>query len=84
MYLVIYALVWKKENLHQNSYTNSISDVINVNFDAKGTGWVGLELSNILTQTVGRFDMWVTPYIDILTLAKLIYFMPKDLSTKIL
>ena len=84
MYLFIYALVWKKENLHQNSYTNSISDVINVNFDAKGTGWVGLELSNILTQTVGRFDMWVTPYIDILTLAKLIYFMPKDLSTKIL
>ena len=83
MYLFIYTLVWKKENLHQNSYTNSISDVINVNFDAKGTGWVGLELSNILTQTVG-FDMWVTPHIDILTLAKLIYFMSKDLTTKIL
>ena len=28
-----------------------------LHFDVKPTGWVGLELSNILTQTVGRFDM---------------------------
>ena len=26
-------------------------------FDVKGTGWVGLQLSVILTQTVGRLDM---------------------------
>ena len=31
----------------------------------KGTGWVGLELSVILAQTVGRLDMWVTPYTGI-------------------
>ena len=47
----------------------------------KGTGWVGLELSVILTQTVGRFDR-VTPYTGILTLGKLKYFMSKNLSTK--
>ena len=51
-------------------------------FDVSGTGWVGLELSVILTQTVGRFDVRVTPYTGILTLAKLRYFMSKDLSTK--
>ena len=34
------------------------------------TGWVVLDLSLILTQTVGRFDMRVTPYTGILTLAK--------------
>ena len=50
----------------------------------KGAGWVGLELSVILTLTVGRVDMWVTPYTGILTLAKLKYFMFKDLNTKIL
>ena len=44
--------------------------------------WVGLELSIIFTQTVGRFDLRVTPYTGILTLAKLKYFMSKDLSTK--
>ena len=53
-------------------------------FDVKGAGWVGLELSVILTLTVGRVDMWVTPYTGILTLAKLKYFMFKDLNTKIL
>ena len=52
------------------------------NFDVKGAGWVGLELSVLLTQTVARFDIWVTPYTDILILAKLRYFMSKDLSTK--
>ena len=26
-------------------------------FDVKGTGWVGLELSIIFTETVGRFSM---------------------------
>ena len=40
-----------------------IPEVININFpqiwhfEVKGAGWVGLELSVILTQTVGRFDM---------------------------
>ena len=50
----------------------------------EGTGWVGLERNVILIQTVGRFDMWVTPYTSILTLAKLKYFMSKDVSTKTL
>ena len=60
-------------------------EVINIDFthiwhfEAKSTGWVGLELNVILTQTVGRFDMWVTHYTSILTLAKLKYFMSKDL-----
>ena len=31
-----------------------------------------------------RFDIWVTPYTGILTLAKLKYFMSKDLITKTL
>ena len=48
------------------------------------TGWVNLELSVILTQTLGRFDMWVTPYTGILTLAKLKYFTSKDLNAKTL
>ena len=87
---LIYAPVWEKEKLHQNSYTSFISEAINIefwqtwHFEMKGTGWVGLELSIIFTQTVGRFDMWVTLYRGILTLAKLKYFMPKDLSTKTL
>ena len=40
-----------------------MSEVINIDFwqiwdfNVKGTGWVDLELSIILTQTVGRFDM---------------------------
>ena len=51
-----------------------------------GTRWVGLELefSIIFMRTVGRFNMWVTPYTGILTLANLKYFMSKDLSTKTL
>ena len=53
-------------------------------FDVKGTGWVGLELTIIFTETVGRFSMWVTPYTGILTLIKLKYFISKDLSTKTL
>ena len=63
MHLYIYALVRKKEKVHSNSYTNFISEVINIDFqqiwhfDVKGTGWVGLEFRVILTQTVGRFDM---------------------------
>ena len=86
IHFFIYTLVWKKENFH--SYTNLISEVININFwqiwhfDVTGTGWVDLELSIIFTQTVWRFDMWVTPYMIVLTFAKLKYFMPKDLSTK--
>ena len=90
MHLFIYTIVWKKEKLHQNSYTNFISEVINIDFqqiwyfDVKGTGWVGLELeiSIIFMQSLGRFQMWVTPYTSILTLAKLKYFMSKELSTK--
>ena len=90
MHLFIYALVWKKEKFHYNFETNFISEVINIDFwqiwhfDVKGAGWVGLELNVILMQTVGRFDMWVTPYTGILTFVKLKYFMFKDLSTKAL
>ena len=90
MHLFIYTIVWKKEKLHQNSYTNFISEVVNIDFwqiwhfNVKGTGWVGLELeiSIIFMQSLGRFQMWVTPYTSILTLAKLKYFMSKELSTK--
>ena len=38
-------------------------EVININFpqfwsfEVKGTGWVGLDLGIIFTETVGRFDM---------------------------
>ena len=46
----------------------------------KGTGWVILELCIIFMQTEGRFDMWVTSYTGILTLAKLKFFMSKDLK----
>ena len=46
------------------------------------TGWMGLKLSVILTQTIGRLDIGVTLYAGILTLVKLKYFMSKDLSTK--
>ena len=34
--------------------------------------------------SAGRFDMWATPYTGILTLAKLKYFMSKDLNIKTL
>ena len=63
MHLFIYALVWKKEKLHLNSYTNFIFEVINIdfqeiyNFDVKDKGWVGLKFSVILILIVGRFDM---------------------------
>ena len=50
----------------------------------QGTGWVDLELSIILTLTVEKSDMWETPYVDILTLTKLKYFMSKNLNTKVL
>ena len=53
-------------------------------FEVKGTGWVGLELSIISTQNVGRFYLWVTRSTGILTLAKLKYFMSKILSAKTL
>ena len=45
---------------------------------------VVLERSIILTQTVGRFNMRVTPFSGILTLAMLKYLMSKDLSTNTL
>ena len=90
MHWFIYTIVWKKEKLHQNSYTNFISEVVNIDFwqiwhfNVKGVGWVGLELeiSIIFMQSLGRFQMWVTPYTSILTLTKLKYFMSKELSTK--
>ena len=83
-----YALVWKKEKLHWNSYTNFMSEVISIDFlhirhlDVKGTEGMGSERSLILTQTMGRFDTWVSPYTDTLTLAKLKFFVFDDLSTK--
>ena len=65
-----------------------ISEVTNIGFwqicHFDVTEWLGLELSVILTQTVGRFDMWVTPYAGILTLARLKDLMFKGLSTKTL
>ena len=90
MHWFIYTIVWKKAKLHQNSYTNFISEVVNIDFwqiwhfNVKGAGWVGLELeiSIIFMQSLGRFQMWVTPYTSILTLTKLKYFMSKELSTK--
>ena len=88
IYAFIYSCTWVKEKLHWNSYTNFISEVINIDFrqiwhfDLKGTRWVGLELSIIFMQTVGSFNMWVTPYTGILTLGKLKYFMSTDLRTK--
>ena len=63
MHLYIYALVRKKEKVHSNSYTNLISEVINIDFqqiwhfDVRSTGWVGLELGITFTQTVGRLNM---------------------------
>ena len=69
VYALIYALIYwsRKKKLHYISYTNFIFEVINIDFwqiwhfDVKVTRWVGLQLSVILTQTVGRFDMWVVP-----------------------
>ena len=54
------ALVRNKEKI---PHTNFIFAVININFwqiwhfNVKGTGWLVLNLSVILTQTVGKFDM---------------------------
>ena len=68
---LIYVLVWKKEKLHWNFYTNFISEDLKIDFwqiwhfDVKGAEWVGLELG-------------------ILTLAKLKYFVSRDLRTKTL
>ena len=88
MNLFIYPLVWKKEKLHETSNTNFISELINIGFlqiwHFDMTGWVGLEQSFILIQTLRRFDMWVTPYTGVLKLENLKYFMSKDLSTKTL
>ena len=67
MHLFIYAPVWIKEKLHWNFCTNFVSEVINIHFpqiwhfDVKDTGRVGLHVNVILMQTMGRFDMWVTP-----------------------
>ena len=52
MHLFFYALVGKKEKLHENSYTNFIAGVINFDFrqiwhfDVKGTGRVDLDLTS--------------------------------------
>ena len=48
----------RKKNFIKTLYTNFISKFINIDFwqichfDMKGTGWVGLELTIIFTQTV--------------------------------
>ena len=48
----------RKKNFIKTLYTNFISKFINIDFwqichfDVKGTGWVGLELTIIFTQTV--------------------------------
>ena len=53
----------RKKSFTKNFYTNFIFEVINIDFwhiwhfDGKGTGWVDVELSVILAQTVLRFDM---------------------------
>ena len=52
-----------KERKTSLNFLHFIFEAINMgfrqiwHFDVKGTGWVGLQLSVILTQTVGRFDM---------------------------
>ena len=80
----------KERKASLNFYTNLISEVIDIDFqqiwyfDVKNFGWQGMELSVILTQTVGIFHIRVTSYTGILTLAKLKYFIFKDLSTKAL
>ena len=64
IYVFIYLCTYVKEiEPSLNSCTNFISEVINIDFwqiwhfDVKDTGWVGLELSIIFMQTVGRFDI---------------------------
>ena len=72
LHLFIDACVQKNEKPHYISYTNFIFEVKNItfwqiwHFDVKEAGWVGLQLSIILIQTVGRSDMWVAPNYGIL------------------
>ena len=67
MHLLMHLCERKKNSLH-------IFEIININFwqiwnfDVKGTGWLGLQLSIIFKQTVGRFDMRVKNFIDLSTL----------------
>ena len=55
----------------------------------KGTGWMGLELSTIFSQTVGRFDKKVTKFLskisqfEFLFMTKKNYFPYKPLSLNI-
>ena len=50
MHLFIYAFVWKKEKLHYISYTNFIWSYKHPFLaDLAFTGWMGLQLSVILT-----------------------------------
>ena len=66
MHLFIKALVSlceRKESFIIFATVHLFYEVININFwqiwnfDVKYTGWVGLQLSVILTQTVGRFNI---------------------------
>ena len=69
VYALIYALTYfctcVKERKASLKFLHFISEVINIDvrqiyhFGVKGTEWVGLQLSVIVTQTVGRFDMWL-------------------------
>ena len=51
----------RRKKSFMNSYTNFILEVMSIVFcqiwDFDVTGWVGLELSVILSQAVERFDM---------------------------
>ena len=90
MRLFIYALVWKNEKLHLNSYTNFISEVINIDFGRFGiltwrvlSGWVrNFSYASFSYANCGKIPY--VSYTGILTLAKLKYFMSKDLSAKTL
>ena len=63
VYALIYALIDLCTCVKERQAANFISEVINIDFcqirdfDLKGTGWVGLELSFILTLTVARLNM---------------------------
>ena len=52
----------ERKKASKNPYTNFISEVINIDFqqiwhfDVKGTWWVGLELTIIFMQAMGRFN----------------------------
>ena len=53
----------RKKKLHYISCFNFVFEVIIINFwqiwhfDVKGTGQVGLQLIDILMETVGKFDV---------------------------